>query len=251
MIIILVTAEHTGRQLLAHVAHLTVNDQQCILLDLHLALENGNLLLCLIQILQNIVHHSLRIVPGGNHGPGLLKQFLNVLEHDVVADIVRQLINHAVGDTEHLRVNQIFKNGDGGTGNKAFFPVIQRRVTHRLVLNTGQQFCNLRFQGFIPGDGHICIRHHLQTLVRIVAVINFRGTPFHNRPEDIAVSGTRRQGGNLAVFPKNQRTGERHDKFFQLFVAVKHSVFFQRLPYDILVFQHPLLVLVAGFVTNR
>jgi len=165
--------------------------------------------------------------------------------------IVRQLVNDAAGHTQHLRVNQIFKNGNGGAGNKPLFPGVKRSVTHCFILNTGQQFCNLRFQGFIPGDGHICIRHHLQTLVRIVAVVNFCRSPLHNRPEDIAVSGTRRQGGNLAVFPKNQRTGERHDKFFQLFVAVKHSVFFQRLPYDILVFQHPLLVLVAGFVTNR
>ncbi|ENE21915.1 hypothetical protein ECP03047993_5420, partial [Escherichia coli P0304799.3] len=49
MIVVLVTAEHAGGQLLAHVAHLTVNNQQCILLDLYLPLENRNLLLCLIQ----------------------------------------------------------------------------------------------------------------------------------------------------------------------------------------------------------
>ena len=143
MIVVLVTAEHTGGKLLTHVAHLTFDNQQRILLDLYLTLENGNLLLCLIQILQNIVHHSLRIVPGGNHGPGLLKQFLNVLEHDVVADIVRQLVNDAVGHTEHLRVNQIFKNGNGGAGNKPLFPGVKRSVTHCFILNTGQQFCNL------------------------------------------------------------------------------------------------------------
>ncbi|STT39890.1 Uncharacterised protein [Klebsiella pneumoniae] len=143
MIVVLVTAEHAGGQLLAHVAHLTVNNQQCILLDLYLPLENRNLLLCLIQILQHTVQHGLWIVPGGNHGPGLLKQFLNVLEHDVVADIVRQLVNHAAGHTEHLRVNKIFKDGDGGAGNEAFFPVIQWSITHRFILNTGEQFCNL------------------------------------------------------------------------------------------------------------
>ena len=53
MIVVLVTAEHAGGKLLAHVAHLTVNNQQCILLDLYLPLENRNLLLCLIQILQH------------------------------------------------------------------------------------------------------------------------------------------------------------------------------------------------------
>ncbi|VZZ91557.1 protein of unknown function (plasmid) [Escherichia coli] len=50
----------------------------------------------------------------------LLYQLLNVLQQDVVTDIVRQLVNHAVGNTEHLRVNQVFEDGDGGTGNKAF-----------------------------------------------------------------------------------------------------------------------------------
>lgn len=77
MIVVLVTAEHAGGKLLAHVAHLTVNNQQCILLDLYLPLENRNLLLCLIQILQHTVQHGLWIVPGGNHGPGLLKQYSN------------------------------------------------------------------------------------------------------------------------------------------------------------------------------
>ncbi|GDK00504.1 hypothetical protein BvCmsKSP054_00974 [Escherichia coli] len=143
MIIILVTAEHTGRQLLAHVAHLTVNDQQCILLDLHLALENGNLLLRLIKVIEHTVQDRLRVVPGGNHRPGLLKQFLNVLEHDVVTDIVRQLVENTVGYAQHQWVNQISENRNGGALNEGFFVLSQRRITERLVLNTGEQFCYL------------------------------------------------------------------------------------------------------------
>ncbi|GDH90798.1 hypothetical protein BvCmsKSNP012_02434 [Escherichia coli] len=82
-------------------------------------------------------------------------------------------------------------------------------------------------------------------------MINFRGTPFHNRPDNIAVSGSCRKRGNLTVFTKNQRTCERHNELFQLFVTIKHPVFGQRVPDDIDVFQYPLLVLIAGLVTHR
>ncbi len=124
------------------------------------------------------------IISRGHHRPGLLYQLLNVLQQDVVTDIVRQLVNHTVGNTEHLRVNQVFEDGDGGTGNKAFFLVIQRRVTDSLVLNAGQKFSNLRLQCIIPADGHRCVCHHFQAFIRIVAVINFCCAAFHHGPDN-------------------------------------------------------------------
>jgi hypothetical protein len=52
--------------------------------------------------------------------PGLLDQLLDVLQQDVVADIVRQLVQQRIRDPEHLRVNQVFKDRDGGAGDKPF-----------------------------------------------------------------------------------------------------------------------------------
>ncbi len=37
---------------------------------------------------------------------------------------------------------------------------------------------------------------------------------------------------------------------FSSFVAVKHSVFGKRIPHDVNVFGHPLLILVAGFIPD-
>ncbi|SQX07183.1 conjugal transfer pilus assembly protein TraH [Escherichia coli] len=43
-----------------------------------------------------------------------------------------QIIDNS--DLVKVRVNQVFEDGDGGTGNKAFFLVIQRRVTDRSII---------------------------------------------------------------------------------------------------------------------
>lgn len=43
MIVILVAGHHAGRNLLAHVTHLSVHHEQGVLLDLNTGLESGNL----------------------------------------------------------------------------------------------------------------------------------------------------------------------------------------------------------------
>lgn len=56
MVVVLVTGHHSGRHLLAHVAHLPVNDQQRVLLDLDPGLEGGYLDTRLIQVFEDHIH---------------------------------------------------------------------------------------------------------------------------------------------------------------------------------------------------
>lgn len=56
MVVVLVTGHHAGRYLLAHVAHLPVNDQQRVLLDLDPGLEGGYLDTRLIQVFEDHIH---------------------------------------------------------------------------------------------------------------------------------------------------------------------------------------------------
>ncbi len=103
---------------------------------------------------------------------------------DVVTDIVRQLVNHTVGNTEHLRVNQVFEDGDGGTGNKAFFLATTGASLDSLSEMLARSSATEESQGTIPADGYWCARHHFQAFIRIVAVINFCCAAFHHGPDN-------------------------------------------------------------------
>ena len=61
MIVVLIAGHHAGRYLLAHVTHLSVNNQQRILLDLYAGLKGGNLHTRLVQVLEEAL---LQIVGG-------------------------------------------------------------------------------------------------------------------------------------------------------------------------------------------
>ncbi len=62
MIVILVAGHHAGRDLLAHVTHLSVNHKQGVLLDLNTGLESGNLHTRLVEIF----HEALLQIVGGD-----------------------------------------------------------------------------------------------------------------------------------------------------------------------------------------
>ncbi|SAQ55323.1 Uncharacterised protein [Klebsiella oxytoca] len=53
MVVILVAGHHAGGHLLAHIAHLPVNNQQRVLLNLDTGLKSSNLHTRLIQVFQN------------------------------------------------------------------------------------------------------------------------------------------------------------------------------------------------------
>ena len=89
MVVVLIARHHACRHLLAHVAHLTVDDQQCILLHLNSRLKRRDLLGGLIKVLHHYVHRGFGIVADRQRGTRLLNQLLDVLEQNVVTDIVR------------------------------------------------------------------------------------------------------------------------------------------------------------------
>ncbi|SAY02029.1 Uncharacterised protein [Klebsiella pneumoniae] len=64
MIVILVAGHHAGRDLLAHVTHLSVNHKQGVLLDLNTGLESGNLHTRLVEIFHDHIHCRLGIITG-------------------------------------------------------------------------------------------------------------------------------------------------------------------------------------------
>lgn len=88
MIVVLVALQHACRDLLAHIAHLAVNNQKRILLYLHLCLEGGYLPRGFVEVIIDAVDNRLVIVSRCHHCTGLLDQLLDVLEKNVVADVI-------------------------------------------------------------------------------------------------------------------------------------------------------------------
>ena len=81
-------------------------------------------------------------------------------------------------------------------------------------------------------------------------MVDFSRPSLHHRLNQVLIRGPCRQRCDFTVLAKNQGTGQRHHKLFQLFVIVEEAVFGQGIPHDIDVLHDPFLVLVAGFVLH-
>ena len=96
MVVTLVALQQAARQLLTHIAHLTVHHHQGALLHLLARLKGGYLPVSVLHAVLERVHGHSRVVAARQHHSCLEHDFLQVLHQNVEADVVRQL--------EHQRV---------------------------------------------------------------------------------------------------------------------------------------------------
>ncbi len=248
MIVVLIALQHPRRNLLAHVAHLAVNNQKRILLYLHLRLEGGYLSRGLVEVVIDAVDNGLVIVARCHQGACLLHHLLDVLEQNVVADVVRQLVDEAVRDAQHHRVHQVLEYRDGGAGDKALLLLGQLCVGCSLVLDAGENVLDLIFQRVLIANSYGRVGHHLQALLAVVTVVNFRRAALHHGLNNVTIRGAGRQRRDVTLLVKNQGAGERHDELPEFFIPAEHAVLAERIPDDIDVFSDALFISGTGLV---